>query len=140
MDKDFTLYEEAFELNQLGFDEPCLGHYSNGEFVYSSHTNNTMQRFRYSAPLYSQAFRWFRCNYWYYASISPTIDIGNVDFTVEVSHFFQEDRYVGEGDEQEYFPRGLELVYTERFDTYEEAELACLKEMIKTANNNYGKQ
>ena len=136
MVKDFIQYTEALELKQLGFDEPCFGVYATKDGYVRKSAYDEIG----DAPTYSQAFRWFRCNYWYYASISPTIDIGNVDFTVEVSHFFQEDRYVGEGDEQEYFPRGLELVYTERFDTYEEAELACLKEMIKTANNNYGKQ
>jgi hypothetical protein len=136
MVKDFIQYTEKLELKRLGFDEPCFGVYATKDGYVRKSAYDEIG----DAPTYSQAFRWFRCNYWYYASISPTIDIGNVDFTVEVSHFFQEDRYVGEGDEQEYFPRGLELVYTERFDTYEEAELACLKEMIKTANNNYGKQ
>ena len=136
MNKEFIPYELVLELKELGFDEPCFGVYATKDGYVRKSAYDEIG----DAPTYSQAFRWFRCNYWYYASISPTIDIGNVDFTVEVSHFFQEDRYVGEGDEQEYFPRGLELVYTERFDTYEEAELACLKEMIKTANNNYGKQ
>jgi hypothetical protein len=133
INKDFTLYPEAFELKQLGFTEPCLAsYYYAGRRLdiceYINHGEYTVL-----APTYSQAFRWFRYNYWYYVSISPSIDIGNVDFTVEVSQFFQEDRYVGEGDDEEYFPRGLELVHTERFDTYEEAELACLKKLIEIA-------
>jgi hypothetical protein len=133
INKDFTLYPEAFDLKQLGFTEPCLAsYYHAGRRLdiceYINHGEYTVL-----APTYSQAFRWFRYNYWYYVSISPSIDIGNVDFTVEVSQFFQEDRYVGEGDDEEYFPRGLELVYTERFDTYEEAELACLKKLIEIA-------
>jgi len=132
--KDFTLYPEALELKQLGFDEPCLGYYiANTLFISNDIVYNSTDIPVIKAPLYSQAFRWFRYKYWYYASISPTIDIGNVDFTVEVSQFFQEDRYVGEGDDEEYFPRGLELVHTERFDTYEEAELACLKKLIEIA-------
>ena len=55
---NFVPHEPSLALKELGFDEPCLGQYSNGEFVYSSHTNNAMQRFRYAAPLYQQAFRW----------------------------------------------------------------------------------
>ena len=147
MNKDFTLYPEAFELKQLGFDEPCFAWYNLGDTLLSDitmgyektdflYTQDDMEETQCTAPTYSQAFRWFRYNYWYYASISPTIDIGNVDFTVEVSQFFQEDRYVGEGDDEEYFPRGLELVHTERFDTYEEAELACLRHLIKLVKEN----
>jgi hypothetical protein len=133
---DFIPYELALELKQLGFDEPCLAsYYHAGRRLdiceYINHGEYTVL-----APSYSQAFRWFRYNYWYYVSISPSIDIGNVDFTVEVSQFFQEDRYVGEGDDEEYFPRGLELVHTERFDTYEEAELACLKKLIEIVKEN----
>jgi hypothetical protein len=135
-DKDFAPYPEALELKQLGFDEPCFGVYFNPtkELFIGKKVNQFTKDIRTLAPTYSQAFRWFRYNYWYYASISPSIDIGNVDFTVEVSQFFQEDRYVGEGDDQEYFPWGLQLVHTERFDTYEEAELACLRKLIETAN------
>jgi hypothetical protein len=139
INKDFTLYPEAFELKQLGFDEPCNTCYDKLEMVASygasvfDYKNYNTSGYTVSRPTYSQAFRWFRYNYWYYVSISPSIDIGNVDFTVEVSQFFQEDRYVGEGDDEEYFPRGLELVYTERFDTYEEAELACLRKLIEIA-------
>jgi hypothetical protein len=111
MNKDFTLYPEAFELKQLGFDEPCLGHYSNGEFVYSSHTNNTMQRFRYAAPLYSQAFRWFREKYDLYTNIT---------------------KYNDENDTQDKFYYYISDGYMrEEFNTYEEAELACLKNLIE---------
>jgi hypothetical protein len=149
MNREFIPYELALELKQLGFDEPCLAFYQveyheNSPIMVDDNDQYRITGFRtcknseipshyISCPTYSQAFRWFRYNYWYYVSISPSIDIGNVDFTVEVSQFFQEDRYVGEGDDEEYFPRGLELVHTERFDTYEEAELACLKKLIEIA-------
>ena len=137
MNKEFVPYEEALALKELGFDEPCLSSFDENKNLFKVWENDMVNgRTICLAPTYSQAFRWFRYNYWYYASISPTIDIGNVDFTVEVSQFFQEDRYVGEGDDEEYFPRGLELVHTERFDTYEEAELACLRHLIKLVKEN----
>ena len=31
--KDFTLYSEALELKELGFDEPCLGYYVAGQLL-----------------------------------------------------------------------------------------------------------
>jgi hypothetical protein len=137
MNKEFVPYEEALALKELGFDEPCLSSFDENKNLFKVWENDMVNgRTICLAPLYQQAFRWFRYKYWYYASISPTIDIGNVDFTVEVSQFFQEDRYVGEGDDEEYFPRGLELVHTERFDTYEEAELACLKKLIEIVREN----
>ena len=60
LEKEFVPYEQALALKELGFDEPCFGYYSEGELILNSHTNNHMQRFRYSAPTFSQAFRWVR--------------------------------------------------------------------------------
>jgi hypothetical protein len=148
MEKEVVPYEESVALSQIGFVQSCWYAYHDltwpsKEDKHKLETIHNLTSYTESyahqyvnpvlAPTYSQAFRWFRYNYWYYVSISPSIDIGNVDFTVEVSQFFQEDRYVGEGDDEEYFPRGLELVHTERFDTYEEAELACLRKLIEIA-------
>jgi hypothetical protein len=33
MNKDFTLYPEAFELKELGFDEPCFAYYKDGRIT-----------------------------------------------------------------------------------------------------------
>jgi len=107
--KDFTEYPEVFELKQLGFDEPCMGHYSNGEFVYSSHTNNTMQRFRYAAPLYSQAFRWFR----------------------EKHDLHQHIEYIRVADRYDWWVGH----YMRHAKTYEEAELASLRKLIEIIRN-----
>jgi hypothetical protein len=136
MEKEFVPYGQALELKKLGFNDPCMAAYVVGQFyfkgdnvVYSSADIPNVD-----SPTFAQAFRFFRYNYWYYASISPSVDINNIDYTIEISQFFQEDRYVGVGEHQEYFPRGLEILHTERLDTYEEAELACLKQLIKIAN------
>jgi hypothetical protein len=133
--QEFVPYEQALALKELGLDEDCFASYYHagkrldiGEYI--NHGKYTI-----SAPTYAQAFRFFRYCYWYYVSISPSVDLNNVDFTIEVSQFFQEDRYVGEGDNEEYFPRGLHLVHTERLDSYPEAELACLKKLIEIAND-----
>ena len=122
IEQEFVKYEEALALKKLGFDEPCMS---------SRDMNNTEGLIQ--VPTYAQAFRFFRYCYWYYVSISPTIDLGNIDFTIEINQFFQEDRYFGEGDNEEYFPWGLYLLHTERLDSYPEAEQACLKKLIEIA-------
>jgi hypothetical protein len=105
MEKEFIQYEQALALKELGFDEECFAYYSNEELVYSSHTNNYMQRFRYAAPLYQQAFRWFREKY----SVHMT-----------PSKFDETKWWVNWG------------TWSSRvFDTYEEAELECLKKLIE---------
>ncbi len=74
MKNEFINYNQALKLKELGFDEPCFGYYSEGELIFNSHTNNYMQRFRYSAPTFSQAFRWFREKYSLCIVIKPIDD------------------------------------------------------------------
>jgi hypothetical protein len=115
MVKDFIQYTEALELKQLGFDEPCFGVYAtkDGYVRKSAYDENG------DAPTYSQAFRWFRDN-------------GKV---VEIfSQLLPSNKY-----KWGFKIQGVEGI-TDGFFTYEEAELACLKEMIKIVKNNYGKQ
>ena len=129
MEKEFIPYEQALALKELGFDEPCFGHYSNGELVYSNHTNNTMQRFRYSAPLYQQAFRWFREKYSIQSTIEPTKDQHRFELgfnywiwnTKTGEEWFTEPKNRPAGD------------YV--FDSYEEAEIECLKKLIEIVKN-----
>jgi len=116
MDKDFTLYEEALELNQLGFDEPCLAFY-NGKFLDSTQydfDNCSMMDIGQCllAPTYSQAFRWFREKYGLDSKVEREIEGFYIGFYWTGVTWVQ----VGEG-------------------TYEEAELACLKQLIKILKN-----
>ena len=80
--KDFTLYPEALELKQLGFDEPCFTYYKNNqlshvlELVKNSeieNVNNEPDDY-ISAPTYSQVFRWFREKYGLCIVIKPIDD------------------------------------------------------------------
>jgi hypothetical protein len=109
MEKEFVPYALASRMKGLGFDEHCFGHYSNGEFVYSGHTNNTMQRFRYAAPLYQQAFRWFR-EKGYLISFSSH-DTSIHDFYIK----WQPSK----------------SILSDTYDTCEEAETACLQKLIE---------
>jgi hypothetical protein len=54
MGKEFVPYQQALELKELGFDEPCFGEFNKDEKDGNIFT---------SAPLYQQVFRWFREKY-----------------------------------------------------------------------------
>jgi hypothetical protein len=71
MDKEFIPYELALRMKALGFDEPCFAYYYtlNGrdwkfaektEYYRLDDNMNIGSKFTISAPLYQQAFRWFR--------------------------------------------------------------------------------
>jgi len=127
--KEFIPYEQALELRQLGFDEPCFGEWQNLKIGKNLVVDEEDKIYDVpvlgadiKAPTYSQAFRWFRdkklsdscvCRYqgkndggiYYYYVITK-------DFGVEETRHFKEG-----------------------FSTYEEAELACLKKLIEIVKN-----
>ena len=122
MNKEFIPYEQSLELKELGFNENCFASYTydrcnegamafdikeqNG-LRWSTNTNEECKQYKEpcTAPLYQQAFRWFREKY-------------NLHSHIEYSKGFYEYWIL------------LDVV---GYDTYEEAELACLKKLIVTA-------
>ena len=115
MKNEFIPYEQALALKGLGFDEPCFAFYNERQTLLS---DEYMDKAQCIAPLYQQAFRWFRdkklsdacvCRYqgrddggvYYYYNIT-------IDFGIEETRHFKEG-----------------------FFTHEEAELACLKKLIE---------
>jgi hypothetical protein len=111
--QEFIPYEQALELKQLGFDEPCLAFY-NGKFLDSTDydfDNGTSKDIGLCivAPLYKQAFRWFRERY----SILLYKDYGKVPHFTIIQNLMFENPII----------------------TYEEAELACLKKLIEIVKN-----
>ena len=120
IDKEFIPYQEALELKQLGFNEPCFTYYKNDqpsdflELVKNSeieNVNNEPDDY-ISAPTYSQAFRWFREKHDLCANVARYED-------EEENNFLY---YIDDDDIEE------------EFNTYEEAELACLKKLIEIVN------
>ena len=99
MEKEFVTYELAVKLKALGFDEECLSYYFNKQLSFGSKTSYGEV---VEAPLFQQAFRWFREKY-------------NLHFPIAVSDGFW------------FFERWRIGVYK----TYEEAELACLTKLIE---------
>ena len=68
MEKEFVTYEQALALKELGFDEPCFGYYDEGGNLYTEMVEVL------KAPLYQQAFRWFREKYGLYSCIMYNSD------------------------------------------------------------------
>ena len=121
MEKEFVPYELALALKKLGFDEPCLGRWlvitewekPTGEvrLQIGSKVENYSKN-QCAAPLYQQAFRWFREKY-------PELDFG-----VGKIH---------NGTNNYHYHINLQWEFFE--GTYEEAELACLKKLIEIVKN-----
>jgi len=112
MEKEFISYQQSLELKELGFDEPCLMYYDYSWTLVDSGV------YECKAPLYQQAFRWFREKH----SIFPNVSYeGKFMNTFEILNEKGDDYNSGE-----------------RFsyhDTYEEAELACLIKLIQIIKN-----
>ena len=137
MEKEFIPHSEALALKELGFDEPCFGYYVDGELRginlgieelggvkpyyqrFGFHTLNNRDidnpnKIVTTAPLFSQAFRWFREKY----KLVPEI------------------RNWSGSENQWYhmiFNQSGELLPWRWVEdkTYQETELACLKELIE---------
>jgi hypothetical protein len=148
MNKDFVEYEEALELKQLGFDEPCFGYYVDGELrgidlgmeelggvkpyyqrfgfhVLNNHDIDNPNKVVVTAPTYSQAFRWFREKYGYH--FQPFVD-DNQTFGYLITYFTDEGR--------------IDKPIKRGFKTPEEDELVCLRQLIEILKEkkqiNYG--
>ena len=131
MNKDFVPYEKALALKELGFDEPCFGYYIDNKFEFFADVRscNTNSEFKFypTAPTFSQCFRWFRKKY----RLQPSVN----------SFCFEEYSFVIMGSRNEIlYPIQHKLLNDGKknpweFDTYEEAELECLKKLIEIVKN-----
>ena len=118
MKKEFVHYELAVKLKELGFDERCLFAFDNCSTpMRCTDLRTSDQKFNgvnynsssyTSQPTFSQAFRFFREKYNLYSFV------------------FKFD----EGFGYETFKEGVTQT-NESFDTYDEAELACLTKLIE---------
>ena len=117
MNKEFIPYEQALELKELGFNDLCLFYYGDNEALRIYHQSE-IEEDLIGAPLYQQAFRWFREKY----DLFGCIDLQ----ACNPSHWFIR---IDKIDINDY------LYHSEdeniQYNTYEEAELACLTKLIK---------
>ena len=128
MEKEFIPYEQALALKELGFESPYpIGGYQGGKvFYYEKGKLYYDGRPMYSsdahsgqitAPLYQQAFRWFREKY---NLNSFVIDSKSYNWYFNINNIIKDDVV-------------SELLY---FKTHEEAELECLKKLIEIVKQN----
>ena len=122
LEKEFVPYEPSLALKELGFNEPCFAFY-NGKFIQSTEFDfdsyNSIDVGHHPlAPTFSQAFRWLLKNHNLYGIIIPTITMNWTFKTMTVVE-----------DIMEVPP--YKHVDANDFNTYEEAELACLIKLIQ---------
>jgi hypothetical protein len=129
MEKEFIPYELAITLNEIGFDEPCFGYYLTDLrttevklFIddrkgFSSFEKTT------PAPIFSQAFRWFREKYNLRGFIGFRPNVKQFD-----CHIYDMSLSGKEYTEQRTME---EFNRDPKVGTHEEAELECLKKLIE---------
>ena len=120
MEKEFVPYELAVKLKALKFDEPCFGYYhvcdgytKGYAFCYFNEAQRYESDTAVLAPTFSQAFRWFREKHQLYCGILTEYSYGGQLHAYHITGKRQGDVSIG------------------GFNTYEEAELACLTKLIE---------
>ena len=111
MEKEFIPFEIALSLKELGFDEPCFSFYRKEKLYLCDYKNVNEEKISIiSAPLYQQAFKFFKEKYNLNFIVYKNINIDGYDFC-------------------EITLNGIENINT--FKSYEEAELECIKKLIE---------
>ena len=126
MDEQFVSYDIALALKELGFDEPCFGWYYNNGLELDINANETVDRNQklgrfkdcFIAPLYQQVFKFFRDKYNIDVVIGSSYDRGK-------TYFFRIETSPTLG--YQYFD--------DKFNTYEEAEIAYIIKLIEILKN-----
>ena len=126
--KNFIPYDLALELKDLGFEEPCFGFYGLSRDDYKTIRLSIFQNLKTDylpdvhhldvtcdAPLYQQAFRFFREKYGLHYIICKNIQMDGYGYREVILIPYMEENE------------------NTIFKTYEEAELACIKKLIEIA-------
>ena len=139
MEKEFIPYEQALELKELGFNEECLALWQstrkgepyinincpqNIKALLSGRINNSDVEYIVSAPLWQQAFDWFRekCNLFYVIHVH----IEGYSFNIHTLKKEREDIFL--------FSTLLSSISSGNYiTTYGEARQACLEKLIEIA-------
>ena len=124
MEKEFIPYQQAVELKQLGFDEPCFAVYEDKkwqlvEFKNSMSYELCLKTDTFPVPTFSQAFRWFREKYNLHSEIL-------LDQTTQPKYCFEIHKYEDFGNYEE-----IRIGEWFLYRTYEESELDCLVKLIE---------
>ena len=126
IEKEFIPYDRALALKELGFDEPCLTYYNydkrierSDDWAHGCTLEDKRDRNECLAPLYQQAFRWFREKHNILANVYANASgfLYQWEDTIGGTHRGYSD-FEGSNDS------GV-------WDRYEEAELACIDKLIQ---------
>ena len=120
MKQEFVKYKQALALKELGFDEPCFGYYTEDKLWRPASYSYEGTEYPWNSiwpyitsPIYQQAFRWFREKY----KLEPEIMSDMMGYVASIV-----DRNL---------PLKIRLKPSNLFQTYEEAEQACLDKLIE---------
>jgi len=141
MEKEFIPYEQALALKELGFSSPYpIGGYQGGAVFYYEKGNlyydgrpmysSDAHAGQIDAPLYQQAFRWFRDKYNLRGFIGFRPNVKQFDYHIYDMSLSGKE-YVKQRTMEEYNK-------DPKVGTYEEAELECLKKLIEAVKNKQG--
>ena len=132
MKNQFCSYEIALKLKELGFDEPCLACFTDGEihfekpnYLLSQQKANYIFKFRNTilAPLWQQVIDWFRDKYHTNIEINRFPNISKWGFIVTDMTIIPKQQ-----TRKENINMSLKVADVRRFDEYFECrEQAILK-------------
>jgi hypothetical protein len=142
MEKEFVPYEESLELKELGFDEECFAWYAETKNlqispdVYKKWTSKPCNNSNIiivfnsdcvTAPLYQQAFRFFREEYNLrgFIGFRPNVKM----FAYHIYDMSLSGLEYAKQRTMEEFNKDPKV------GTYEEAELGCLIKLIEIVKN-----
>ena len=115
MEKEFVPYDIALAMKKLGFDWKCFTFYKQGGRLETTTDISSLYFFGgVLAPLYQQAFRWFREEY-------------NIDVFPSKTYNYYFSIYLN--DELYEESNGIKPLIEGK--TYEKAEQACLEKLIE---------
>jgi len=130
MKEEFVTYEQALALKELGFDEICIGAYFHPNLsemkypqYFNSNTGLMMDVDSCTAPLKQQVFRWFREKH----------NILGVVYSNASGYLYEWHDNIGgthRGWSEYEGPNDSGV-----WDTYEEAEDACIDKLIEKLIN-----
>jgi hypothetical protein len=145
MKNNFIPYEIALELKNLNFNEPCFAYYKTSNklkkgyrlrYVEHEDTNPTKQPLLNNdclAPLYQQVFEFFRNKYNLFSNIfqltyyDKKYNSRNNKFACEITEIKNSNTVLYAND--------VLKCTNKSYKTYREAELECIKHLIKIVQN-----
>ena len=143
MTEYFIPYEQAIKLKQLGFPQNDYLSWYGGinKLTYDQEYNEEDFRdFCCAAPLYQQAFRWFREKHELECCLKMNYDILNSRVMYLNGKEVSPRLIIGDKKwelmNRESVAYKMKPDYYEKTYTYEEAELACLNKLIEIVESN----